>query len=227
MGADVNVRGPGGWTPLHWAAKSHPRCVQLLLDAGAGAAIANNHGNIPLHEACKSAECAALLVTAHPAGVNTVFGKEGETPLHCAVKFAAVDVVRVLLGGGSNVDAVNNDGATPLFRALREDRRDIAELLINHGARARYFNDQLPDWARSMMARHACQLSCRAILELARRRSRVIGGNARDVLRLVAKMVWDGRRDQLWMANQRVELRQQEEEEEEEEKRENWKCILF
>ena len=48
LGANKNARDNGGWTPLHWAAyNSHPRCVQLLLEAGADAGIASNDGSIP------------------------------------------------------------------------------------------------------------------------------------------------------------------------------------
>jgi hypothetical protein len=79
-----------------------------------------------------------------------------------------------------------------------------AKLLLDRGAKLeRVMLDDvlkaIPFWAVSFFAcRNACKLSCWAVLELARRQSRVIDGNSRDVLCIIARMVWQSRRDQCW-----------------------------
>lgn len=196
FGADVNARDKFGSTPLCRAAdNSHPRCIQLLLEAGADPGIATNFGVIPLHCVYDSAECAALLIAAHPAGVNAV-DKDGWTPLHWVARSGRADVCRLLLDAGSMVDVVSNDGFTALYVALRNGKRDVAELLLERGALLQHVKldwglKSIPRWVASFVARrNACRSCCWAVLELARRRSRVIGGNRRDVLRLVAKCLW-------------------------------------
>lgn len=197
LGANKNPRDRFGRTPL-WVATllKHPRCVQLVLAAGADAGIARNDGRIPLHYAYDSADCTALLISAHPAGVNVV-DNDGETPLHAAARRGIADVCRLLVAAGNAIDVVDNNGFTPLYWALCYDKHDVAELLLDRGARldrVKLDDDlkSIPEWAVSFVAsRNACRSSCWAVLELARRRSRVIGGNRRDVLRLIAKCMWE------------------------------------
>lgn len=196
LGADVNARNSNGSTPLFRAAyNSHPRCVRMLLEGGADAGIANNFGRLPLHLAHNSAECTALLIAAHPAGVNAV-DASGRSPLHNATEDGTLDICSLLLNAGSMVDVVNMRGHTPLYWALSSDKRDVAEVLLDHGARLERVKldkrlKTIPAWAVSFVERrNACRSLCWAMLELARRRSRVIGGNRRDVLRLVAKCLW-------------------------------------
>ena len=175
----------------------------MLLDKGAEASVADNNGRIPLHYARKSVECTALLVASHPASVNAV-DKDGRTPLHYAAQVGAVDVCALLLDAGSVIDALGKDGYTPLYWALWQGKRDVAELLLDRGARVELVKlddclKVIPDWVVSFVARrNACRSSCWAVLELARRRSEAIGYNRRDVLGIVARMVWDSRRDECW-----------------------------
>lgn len=207
VGADVDAQNSLGWTPLHCCAfNNSSRCAHLLLEAGADAAIATNDGKIPLNFAYMSAECCALLIAAHPTGVYHV-RRDGTTPLHRAADLGLPEVCHVLLEAGSVVDAVDKGGHTPLYGAICSELRENAELLLDHGAqfeRATFDLDasEIPEWAVSFVARrNACRSSCRAMLELTRRRSQVIGTNNRDVLGLIARIIWHSRRDKSWGAS--------------------------
>jgi hypothetical protein len=183
------------------------------LEVGADASIADVEGSIPLHYARNSAACAALLLAAHPAGVNAV-DKYGGTPLHDAAWSGTADVCchfcPLLLDAGSMVDVVNNAGFTPLYLALRKGKRANAALLLDRGARLERVKldkhlEAIPDWAVSFVAcRKSCRASCWALLELARRRSRVIGGNSRDVLCLISRVVWESRHEETWAAKEQI-----------------------
>lgn len=200
LGANANARDIHGMTPLHWAAHySRSRCVQLLLAAGADPSIADNDMNIPLHCARYSPECAALLISAYPVGVNVV-GQYKLTPLHVAANIGSLDVCLMLIDAGSVIDSMEHRGCTPLYFALFRGKRDIAEMLLEHGAQLNLiYPESIPEWATFFVeCRKACRSSCYAILELARRGSPVIGGNRRDALGLVARSVWVTRRDEYW-----------------------------
>ena len=68
-GADVNERNRKGLVPLHAACMrgaGNPRCVEVLLEAGATVDAVSDSGCTPLTVACiwRKASCAALLVAA-------------------------------------------------------------------------------------------------------------------------------------------------------------------
>lgn len=46
--------------------------------------------------------------------------------------------------------------------------------------------------------RSSCRSACYSILKLARCGSPIVGGNRRDALGLVARMVWNTRRNNVW-----------------------------
>lgn len=197
-GADVNQASD--WTPLYVASiYSYSRCIKLLLDAGADASIPTGTGCIPLHVSTKSLKCVSLLLHSYPDGVY-VMDEKGDTPLHSAAARGTLEACLLMLQAGSIVDAKNNEGHTPLCFAFLYDNRPVAELLIDHGA---YWNlEEAPEWVPSFVAqRNACRASCYAMLELARRKSPVIGGNRRDVLRLIAALVWNTRLNEMWGKN--------------------------
>src|SRR5260370_35898335 len=81
-GADVNKPEPDGTTALHWAAhRNDLRMAELLIRAGAKAAVVNDYGSTAISEAA-GAGCAALLemlVKGAPGG-NTA-PPHGETAL--------------------------------------------------------------------------------------------------------------------------------------------------
>lgn len=92
------------------------------------------------------------------------------------------------MNAGSKIDIVNHAGCTPLQRALEGNHRNVAVLLLDYGATV---DPDSPEWCIAFVARrHACREAARAVLQLQWRRSTVIGRNARDVLRLISRVVW-------------------------------------
>lgn len=207
IGANVNNRTSEGKTALHFATeRSRAACVKLLLAAGADASIADIEGCLPLHYA-QSEECAALLISAHPSGASAA-DKKRRTPLHVAAEKGNVRVSRLLLDVSSVVEAADVRGYTPLVEAVWRERRDVVELLLDRGAQLNPVGPLwgpwgAPQWAVDMASiapcRIACRSSCLVMMGLRGCQSGVIGSNNRDVLRLVARLVWSTRlRDPGW-----------------------------
>ncbi len=85
-GADVNVRGFGGATPLHMAAvlPQSARTLPLLLQAGAEVNATDDFGFTPLHRFVQANNVEAVtLLLSHGANVALV-APGNETPLHLA-----------------------------------------------------------------------------------------------------------------------------------------------
>lgn len=113
-------------------------------------------------------------------------------------------MVRLLLNAGTVVDTFCKAGFTPLYSALYARRVQVAGMLLDCGAqleRVKLDDDvRIPAWAKKIVARRqVCRLSCWAVLQLARQRSSVIGGNNRDVLRLITQIIWNNRCDASWV----------------------------
>jgi len=108
-GADPNIRGQRGWTPLHcttfcWSGPEDTEVARLLLKYG--------------------------------ADVNSVAPEYGETPLHYAVRVADSPVlVQLLLDAGANIDAQSNPGKdTALQFAVVRRNLSTIDLLLKAGA---------------------------------------------------------------------------------------------
>lgn len=103
-GADLDVRAPDGFTPLHYAAFfGGPAAVRVLLEAGAPAdADAEN----------------AMRVR----------------PLHSAAARGDRESVRLLLDAGADPDPRQNGGYTPLHAAAHSDDAELVQLLLERGA---------------------------------------------------------------------------------------------
>lgn len=124
-----------GRTPLHAAAgEDCEAAVAALLRVSAlEAAIANEYGDTPLHEA-KSAGVAKLLVDAAPEVVHAR-DDDGRVPLHHAV---TAGVAAVLLATGTPEDTAGQlcardevDGWLPVHSAAGEGRADVLSLLLD------------------------------------------------------------------------------------------------
>ena len=108
-GADVNVEGDFGHTPLHYAVRSgNPKNVVLLLEAGADVSAWNNNGyhpTTPLHEAATIGNIEILHLLLEAGADVSAHRGFTDTPLHSAAWFSGDPaVIQVLLDAGSDVN---------------------------------------------------------------------------------------------------------------------------
>lgn len=131
MGADPNVLGTQGTTPLHDAClKAKPDLVRLLLTHGAKVALFSKTGRLPIHDAALggSGEVVQELV-AKGADVHAKVQGTGETPLHIAAAWGKLDVIRLLIALHAPVDAKDDKGRTPRDAAQAAGSEEAVALL--------------------------------------------------------------------------------------------------
>src|ERR671912_945937 len=133
---DVNAPLGDGATALHWAAHVDDVVIaDLLIRAGARAAVANDNGFTPLHLACtnRSGAMVERLLTAgadaNAASIN------GETVLMTCARGGEPRAVKALLVKGARVNVREKaHGQTALMWAAAQRHPDVTELLIEAGA---------------------------------------------------------------------------------------------
>ena len=139
-GADVNVAGGDGMTPLHWAAEHGDlEITRLLLEAGADVAAGTRIGTYtPLHLAARGAHTASVrLLVEVGAEVTAATTNSGATPLHLAAAAdGGEDAVSALIEAGADVNAKERaaGGQTPLMFAASYGRTESAKRLLAAGA---------------------------------------------------------------------------------------------
>lgn len=133
QGADPNLTGDHGVTPLIWAVgKGDLTLTILLLARGADVHARDGFGRT-----------AMIHAIGHASAV-------------------AVELIEVLLHYGAEVNTADQFGVTPLKEAIRSSDRDAVKLLLDRGAQfdamalnwAAYFN-RTPDICRLLVARGA------------------------------------------------------------------------
>ena len=146
-GADANVLGNYGKTPLHSTVSyGDLEMIQVLLDYKADVNARDLSSWTPMHylsqgflhpawlrDAPQLSDAARLLLER---GVDpNARTNDGSTPLHKAVQCRTVDIVRMLLEHGANVGAEDDGGKTPLQIASARGYDEIVKLLSEHGAK--------------------------------------------------------------------------------------------
>jgi ankyrin repeat protein len=146
-----NGKGPGGATPLMYAALyTNSSAVRLLLEAGADPNLRDDGGATALMWAVPDLEKSKLLVE-HGADVNAA-SDDARTPLLIASSWRnSSATLRLLLGRGANPNVKSPGGAgTPLAEAAYIADADAMRTLIEGGADLNPLGDplQLALWSR-------------------------------------------------------------------------------
>ncbi len=140
-GANVNIRGDGGMTPLHLACeRSNEAMVELLLQNGANINVLDFRMMSPLHYACKTPTPSIVhRLVVHGASVN-LQGELGRSPLILASKANDVESVRELISNGANPNIVDKFGDSSLFWAIRNRNNLLVKILLDGGANINVVN---------------------------------------------------------------------------------------
>ena len=135
-GADINATGKQNRTALMIAClNGSSDAINVLLDAGANPHIANDTGNICLHEAVRG-DCSKEVlqrIISHSVDVNAT-NMYDITTIMIACEKGNIDAINVLLNAGADPNIVNFNGATCLHCALSGGcSPEILQTIINHG----------------------------------------------------------------------------------------------
>jgi len=136
-GIEINARGQGGYTALHWAAhENQKQAATLLLDAGADVnARTETNGWTALHiAAMHSNKDVSKILIDRGADLDAVNNNNRKTPLVVAQFNGDLDFAAFLLDSGAKFDSRDRWGQTPLHQAATQGDIAFAELLINKGA---------------------------------------------------------------------------------------------
>lgn len=170
------------WRELTW--------TQLLVAAKANLHMTDNHGNTALHGNARSLSPDLALMEVR----------------RLCLAFTVDSFLQVLIRAGALVDRKNKLGSTPLEYAVQYSALEVAEYLLESGARVSNFGglhrSSFPPWfAHMMRKRKRCLDSARALYGVLRKRWRLSDGTRvpRDMINVLAQMVWATRRDSRWV----------------------------
>jgi ankyrin repeat protein len=138
-GADIDVRGDEGNTPLTTASTYElPDTVQWLLDHGANVSAEHDERYTSLPFAAFWGHLRSVqALLEHGANINAR-NKWGEVPLHLAASSAREDrrdqlpIMQLLLDSGTDVNTQDDGGSTPLHHSSSREQGGVA--FLNWGA---------------------------------------------------------------------------------------------
>ena len=150
-GADVNLAGRSGMTPLGIAAANNrPELITLLIASGAAKTAPAEGGKAPLLWAVSLQRTSAMkALLAAGADVN-VADRYGRTPLMYGAYGGNVEIVEALLKAGAEVNSQTAVGTSTLMFAAWSCRKEVVEQLIQAGAKAGpkdWLKDRPPQFA--------------------------------------------------------------------------------
>ena len=120
--SDVDVRGPGGFTPLMLASfRGGGLDIGLEDDSCAS-------GSADGGELDDGSEAVITDLLAQGAAINAQTDRTGETPLHLAARYARADAAKRLLDAEAGPNAQDNTGRTPLHAAVAADAQGVFQV---------------------------------------------------------------------------------------------------
>jgi ankyrin repeat protein len=135
-GANPNVPGPDGTTPIMWAAANGDlELVRALVKAGAKVDGQNRFGAFALSEAATTGS-APIIDLLLKAGANpNKTNLEGETPLMAAARSGRLEAAKLLIEAGADINAKENfGGQSALMWAAAQSQPEMVKFLASKGA---------------------------------------------------------------------------------------------
>lgn len=134
-GANLNVMGKEGETPLHLASGIKEDCdgiVKMLFRKGANMIVQDDFGRTPLHVAALSnnVEIMAYLILNNSNLDHQ--DKKGSTPLHLACEKGHLEAVKLLLAMSADPNLVDSQGMNCLHLACSANKFPVAERLLRY-----------------------------------------------------------------------------------------------
>ncbi|RDD43955.1 Transient receptor potential cation channel subfamily A member 1 [Trichoplax sp. H2] len=131
-GADLNIRGYDGNTPLFVAAKYNSLAsFQALHEAGAEFKLVDDQGDTLLHEASKLGHLSiCTYITENKLLDVDVVDDDLNTPLHQAAMRGKLEVCQHLLKYRSDILAPAIDGSTPIHSAASKGHVQVVQLFL-------------------------------------------------------------------------------------------------
>ena len=112
----------------------HKQVVTLAMAPLLAASSSFAAGKVPLVEAVKARDAAAVRMLLKAPNAANVATADGTTPLHVATDIDDVATAQLLLRSGANVKAANRYGVTPMYSAAVNGSARMIELLLDAGA---------------------------------------------------------------------------------------------
>ena len=132
LGKNVDVRGPYGWTPLHYAAiYNAPEVARFLMSRRARVNALDQRGMTPLHWASRKGHFVMVELLLKQKADVAARNRFDMTALHEA---RTQKIAQLLIDRGADIHARDIDGMTPLHIAAT---RMVAQHLIKKGANIR------------------------------------------------------------------------------------------
>ena len=153
VGVGVDIRGPGGLTPLMVASAFDSQtlyCQQMMLNtnnypASPSALLMENNCSSDGQVSSPAPTQSDIIGELIQSGASLVMQTEltGETPLHMAARYSRVDAAKRLMEAGANANAVDLKGRTPLHAAVAADAQGVFQALLRNRATNLNAQDEL------------------------------------------------------------------------------------
>ena len=134
-GADANIRGIEGWTPLMLAAQNgNVRIAELLISECGKVNAKNNDGWTPLMLAVQNGHKKMVnsLLNYNPDLEIKTTDEMKTTALGVAVAKGHIEIVENLLKKGADVNAKDAQNNTAIFTAIEDCDVDMVDVLLNY-----------------------------------------------------------------------------------------------
>ena len=142
-GVNPNIRGAGGFFPIHLAAcGGYKRTVELLLKNHAAVDSLTDLGETPLAWACWNGHKEIVQLLLESGANPNIYDNKKNFPIHLAACGGYKRTVELLLKNHAAVDSLTDLGETPLAWACWNGHKEIVQLLLESGANPNIYDNK-------------------------------------------------------------------------------------